>query len=84
MTIPTVAVALDDLNDAFVSDPSYVNSWHDNIACCGLDEGLEHGVANRVATRIMRHCFGVETKNPEDRHAVRPFSETHDMEECTP
>ena len=35
---------------------------HDNIACCSLDEGIEHPIANKIASRVMKLLFNVDTR----------------------
>lgn len=56
--------ALESLKAAMREDQQYANSWHDNIACCALDEGAAHATANNIASRFMKLAFDVETHSP--------------------
>ena len=56
---------------------SYAHSWHCNIAMMcsdaianktydapyGYDHALTHKISNDAASRFMKLCFGVDTKN---------------------
>jgi hypothetical protein len=51
---------------------SYAHSWHCNIACMCMDAIEEktmlghadaHEIGNEAASRFMKLCFDVETKN---------------------
>lgn len=53
--------ALETLEKAFQDDYGYAWSWHCNIACCALDEGVDHAVANAIADRFMQLAFHVDT-----------------------
>lgn len=73
-------------------DGSYGDVWHDNIACCISDEltsnkigRLYYDVANDAATRIMKHCFGVDTVVPSKRTpaAERVIVLQSDLERAT-
>jgi hypothetical protein len=55
--IDVVQKAMQDYRDF-----AYV--WHDNIACTALDEGIEHPIANKIATRVMELLFNVDTRRP--------------------
>lgn len=55
--------ALEVLKKAFEKDPDYAHGWHCNIACAIMDSDVSHMNSNKAATRIMKHCFGVETSN---------------------
>ena len=57
--------AMTHLSQAMKDDPSYAWSWHCNIACLLLDEGIAHNRANDRASGFMKLAFGVETKAPE-------------------
>lgn len=57
----TAARAFADLKAAMQEDPGYAWSWHCNIACTTMDEGLDHAAANRAAARFMALCFDVDT-----------------------
>lgn len=46
-------------------DPEYAWSWHCVAACAALDEHIDHDTANRIASRVMRTMFDVETQHPE-------------------
>jgi hypothetical protein len=52
------------LKKAICEDQDYARTWHDNLACCAMDEGISHSVANRIATRIMKLTFEVDTHGP--------------------
>lgn len=41
---------------------SYARSWHDSLACCAMDEGVSHEVANKIAARFMKMAFDVMTR----------------------
>jgi hypothetical protein len=62
--IVSAAASMASLKDAFQRDSGYAWSWHCNLACCAMDEGMEHGAANRAAARFMKLAFGVESKEP--------------------
>jgi len=68
-----VARAMGEVRTAIQVDPEYAWSWHCNIAMASVDEGMEHGAANRAAARFMDLCFGVDTS--KNRH----YSETVDL-----
>lgn len=57
--------AVEHLSKAFKDDPEYAWSWHCSLACCSMDEGLDHEHANKAAGRFMYMCFGVNTINNE-------------------
>jgi len=67
----TVKKAMQD--DTPIEGGSYAHAWHCNIAMCCYDtirEGVEeipheqaHAIANASASRFMKMCFDVETKN---------------------
>ena len=53
--------AVRHLSKALRADPDFAHTWHCNIACPLMDEGLlGHTEANQGAERIMRHLFGVK------------------------
>mgnify|MGYP003966936973 CR=1 FL=1 len=56
-----IANALAVLRDAFQTDADYARAWHDNLACCVMDEGVSHAVANKAAARFMKLAFDVDT-----------------------
>lgn len=68
-TVPeknAVALALDTLKEAMLSDPGYLWSWVCNTACPIMDSGVEHGLANKAAARLLGHLFKVDvTQMPE-------------------
>lgn len=55
--------------DALRGDPTYADSWHDNLAVAAQDEGVERDTANRIASRFMKAAFDVRTRHPDDRRA---------------
>ena len=52
------------LEAEFKKDPGFAWSWHCNVACCVMDEGVNHVTANRAAARFMKLAFGVDTSRP--------------------
>ena len=44
------------------ADPEYAYSWHCNVACAAMDEGVDHETANKIATRFMSIAFQVKTE----------------------
>lgn len=53
--------AMAALSASMKTDHAYAWSWHCNIAMASIDEGVEHGAANRAAAQFMRNAFGVDT-----------------------
>ena len=64
----TVELALYNLRQAFEKDHDYAWSWHCNIACCAMDEGILHPEANRIASRVMKIVFDVDTSSMVSRY----------------
>lgn len=62
--------AIDTLSMEMKNDPEYAWSWHCNIACSSLDEGLDIAASNRAAARFMKTAFGVDTSK------IRYFKQT--------
>lgn len=60
----SIKKAFEVLKKAIQSDPSYAWAWHCNIAVSAQDEGMEYNASQRAASRFMKTCFGVETKEP--------------------
>lgn len=60
----TFGQSLDHVRKTLNDNPDVAHSYHDNIACCGLDEGLEPPIANKIATRVMKLVFNVDTRRP--------------------
>jgi hypothetical protein len=73
-----VAQAFEVIKQAMIDDNpsetgSYAHSWHCNIAMMCVDSIREaaeeipyeqaHLIGNEAASRFMKLCFGVETKN---------------------
>jgi hypothetical protein len=58
---PAPKVAMAALEKAIHNDPDYAWSWHCNIACAAMDEGLERVAANRAAARFMYAAFDCDT-----------------------
>lgn len=56
--------AMDHLRQAFQKHSDYAMSWHRNLACCALDEGVDHKTANLIASRFMKLAFEVVTEEP--------------------
>lgn len=54
-------MALATLSRAMRNDDDYARAWHDNLACCALDEGVDHATAQRIAVRAMQVAFKVDT-----------------------
>jgi len=53
---------LNTLVEAMEADPDYAHTWHCNVACCCMDAGASHDVANDAASRFMKLAFNIETK----------------------
>lgn len=51
---------------AMDADPDYAWGWHCNVACCIMDEGVDHERANKAASRVMKLAFAAVT-SIEDR-----------------
>lgn len=45
--------SVDVLVENLINDPEYLNSWHANIACAALDEGVAYESAQRIASRFL-------------------------------
>lgn len=72
MELPT---AFDALRQAMLDDGvgpgSYAHSWHCNLAMMfhdamrenGIDSEAAYKIGNEAASRFMKLCFDVETKN---------------------
>lgn len=60
----TTKEAMDTMRSSFQSDSMYAWTWHCTIAMAIHDEGVDISTANNAANRIMKNCFGVETKEP--------------------
>ena len=50
---PTLKDSIDVLVENLINDPEYLNSWHANIACAALDEGVAYENAQRIASRFL-------------------------------
>lgn len=46
---------------ALCADPAWAWSYHCNLACAAMDEGLKPAAANRAAARFMKAAFGIDT-----------------------
>lgn len=55
---PVQAIA--SLSTAFSAAPEYAWSWHCNLACAGMDAGLNHQAANVMAGNFMKLAFGAD------------------------
>lgn len=55
--------AIETLSQAFVNDPDLAHGWHCNIAVPIEESGASHEVANKAASSVMKHIFGVKTSN---------------------
>lgn len=49
--------ALEILQSSMAEDPEYAWGWHCVLACCAMDEGVDHTTANRIAGRFMSTAF---------------------------
>jgi hypothetical protein len=70
-----IEMSLANLKFAMSDDPDYAWSWHCNLACSMMNEGILHEVANRAAARFMETAFGVDTSQNEhfnEMFAARP------------
>ena len=52
------------LAEAIQGDNGYAWSWHCAVACCAMDEGVEHANAHRIADRFMAMAFQVVATEP--------------------
>jgi dihydroorotate dehydrogenase len=52
---------IEELTKMIQQDTGYAWTWHCNISCCAMDEGMEHASANKVAARFMKLAFDVDT-----------------------
>jgi len=52
---------LTPLKEALAADADYARGWHDNLACCAMDEGVGWEMAQAIAARFMRLAFDVDT-----------------------
>lgn len=50
------------LRNALQVDEHYAQGWHDNLACAAMDEGVDSPTAQKIATRFMKNCFNVNTR----------------------
>lgn len=50
---PTLKDSMDVLVENLINDPEYLNSWHANIACAALDEGVAYDSAQRIASHFL-------------------------------
>jgi hypothetical protein len=53
--------AFEVLKSAMSEYPDYARGWHDNIAVCAQDAGLEYNASQKAAAAFMKLCFGVDT-----------------------
>lgn len=65
-----IAEALLTVRRCMQKDFELAWSWHCNIACAIMDEGITHGVANAAAARFMLMAFAVDTR-PETYTAYK-------------
>jgi hypothetical protein len=56
--------AIDSLCAAMRSDPEYAWGWWLNFVDAACDEGVDPETAERIATRYLRTCFGVDVSAP--------------------
>ncbi len=61
--IVSAATAVDALRRHFIRDPDFAHTWHANIACAAMDEGLDPKRANQAASRFMFSAFCVRTSD---------------------
>lgn len=61
---PSVAEALQVVRYTMQHDPEFAWAWHCSVAHEALNEGIIHGVANKIATRFMSTVFDTDT-SPE-------------------
>lgn len=45
-------------------DPEYAWTWHCVVSCAAMDEGVDHDIANQIASRAMYAMFGAQTQHP--------------------
>lgn len=58
-------VAFNNFCRALMDDPEWSWSWHCNLACMLLDEGVPHANANERAASFMKTAFGVDVSKFE-------------------
>jgi len=46
---------------ALQADPEWAWTYHCNLACAAMDEGMRGPAANRAAARFMKAAFGIDT-----------------------
>jgi hypothetical protein len=46
------------------SDPEYAWGWWVNLVDAACDEGVDKETAERIATRYLKTCFGVDVSAP--------------------
>ena len=50
---PTLKDSIDVLVENLINDPDYLNSWHANIACAALDNGVPYDTAQKIASTFL-------------------------------
>jgi hypothetical protein len=69
-----VSQAFNTLKKALTDDPDYAWSWHCNLAMPMIDGGVEEGLANKCAARLMQHIFSIDTSKHEHYATARGVS----------
>lgn len=64
------------MKEAFKSDSHFAEAWHDNVAVQAIDCGVDHALANKIASRVMRHLFDVDTTGPAAPVVAAPPQQT--------
>lgn len=55
---PLLKDSVNVLVENLINDPEYLNSWHANIACAALDEGVVYESAQRIASCFLSNLTG--------------------------
>jgi len=60
--LPSTQAGFSEVKAAMQSDDDYAWSWHCNVACAAMDEGVDHKTAQKIAARFMGWAFQVDTE----------------------
>ena len=62
--IDNLQIAFGVLQIALANNSDYAWAWHCNIAMSAFNEGVDIGIANKIANRFMQPRFAVNTEDP--------------------
>lgn len=65
------------ISQAVRTDQDYAWSWQSNLACCAMDEGVEHAKANRIAAKFMRLLFNVDMNEDPRYTEIQGTAKSH-------